>query len=312
MSTSTSEKLAVVEVAPDTFVALDNIKEWCPTVKDAIFFAKVMNMDYEKLSNLLYQLFQTDVVRALMNGNHSTELQSYIVDTVPDYVQEQIGSIGYSDEEDVPDTELLPELVESVKLEVAHAIQEVGRKLSKTLLAMPSQQGKMLFQSMAVMNSRRPTVGDYRATVVHERVADTLVILDDSGSVTEETIRAIIGEVVGLAWMHKAHLALVSNTARHWAPGAYTVQDVLAKGEYGGTHYEQLMPLLNRDWGTVITIADYDSSRSAKRAISTCTGRIGQLLDVSLVSQPTFLGECLSQLADDAKPIMLGQRLIRG
>ena len=310
VSTSTSESLIVIEVTPKVFVSLDNIREWCPTVDEAIFFAKVMGMGYAQLSDLLFKLFKTDVVQALMSGNHSTVLQDYVVSVVPDDVLEQLDGVGYTDENPAPDTELLAQLVAGAKIEVAKSIQEVGRKLGSALSKMPGKQGRMTFQSMAVMNKRRPTVGDYRAVVQHERVEDVLVILDDSGSVSPDTVHAIIGEVVGLAWMHNAHLCLVSNTARHWQPGSYTVPDVLAKGEYGGTYYETLCPLLERDWGTVIAIADYDSSYSAQRAIARCKGRIGQLFDVSLVGRPTFLSECLAPLAEKVTPIMLGQRLI--
>ena len=82
--------------------------------------------------------------------------------------------------------------------------------------------------------------------------------------------------------------------------------DVLAKAEYWGTHYEQLVPLFEKDWGTVVTIADYDSAPYAKQALSGCVGKVGTVLDISLVNRPTFLAECVGQLADEVKPLLVG------
>ena len=57
----------------------------------------------------------------------------------------------------------------------------------------------------------------------------------------------------------------------------------------------------------VITIADYDSAAAAKTAIAKCTGHIQQLLDISLVGRPTYLGEVVGQLADEIKPLLVAQ-----
>jgi hypothetical protein len=74
-----------------------------------------------------------------------------------------------------------------------------------------------------------------------------------------------------------------------------------------GTHYETLTPLMKRDWGTVITIADYDSSQSAKNHLrDNAFGRIGQVLDLSLVNRPTYLAECVGQFADKVTPLLVG------
>lgn len=67
----------------------------------------------------------------------------------------------------------------------------------------------MVFSAMAVMNSKRPTIGDFKARVAHPPVPDVLVILDVSGSMTEETIRAIVGDVVSLSWTANAYLTIV-------------------------------------------------------------------------------------------------------
>lgn len=82
---------------------------------------------------------------------------------------------------------------------------------------------------------------------------------------------------------------------------------MLDRAEYGGTRYETLAPLFNRDWGTVVTIADYDSANIAKSVIGNCTGHIGTVLDISLVNRSTFLAECVGQLADKVQPLMVAQ-----
>jgi hypothetical protein len=133
------------------------------------------------------------------------------------------------------------------------------------------------------------------------------VIFDVSGSMTESTVRAIAPEVVALSWKANASLAIVSDTCRVWDPGTFTVDDVLREAEYSGTHYETLLPLLRRDWGTVITIADYDSSQDAKTHLrENAFGKIGQVLDLSLVSRPTYLAECVGQFADKVTPLLVG------
>ena len=166
----------------------------------------------------------------------------------------------------------------------------------------------MVFETMAKFNKQRPSIGMYQASIKHEQVADVLVILDVSGSMREDTIRAIVDDVVGLSWEAKAHLAIVSNNAYVWEPGSYNVDDVLAMAEYGGTQYEMLAPLLDRDWGTVVTIADYDSSMSSQRYLkNNCNSKVGTVLDISLVNQPSFLAECIAQFADKLQPLLIGQ-----
>ena len=108
-----------------------------------------------------------------------------------------------------------------------------------------------------------------------------------------------------MSYLANAHLAIVSNTCTYWPAGAYGSDDVLAKAEFGGTYYETLAPLFDRDWGTVVTVADYDSSYGAKDALARCTGHIDEVLDISLVNQPTFLAECVGQLADEVRPLLV-------
>ena len=159
----------------------------------------------------------------------------------------------------------------------------------------------MVFKSLREVNARRPTLGAFKAQVHHPHVPDTLVILDVSASMTEETIRTIVDDAVALAYNAKASLAIVSNTATLWEPGTFDAQQVLDLAEFGGTHYEQLIPLFARNWGTVICIADYDSNIDVKKFFGGAVGVVGEVFDISLVSKPTFLSECVGVLSN--KPV---------
>ena len=135
-----------------------------------------------------------------------------------------------------------------------------------------------------------------------------LVVFDVSGSMSQSTVATIVDDVVGLAYEANAALAIVSNTCTYYAPGAYGTADVLRDAEYGGTHYEQLVPLFkDQDWDVVVSIADYDSSRAAADALRRCKGKIGQLFDVSLVSRSTYLAECLAPLANEVRPLLIAR-----
>ena len=310
MSQSTSNSsndMTLFEVKPGIYLSAGTLRRHLPTVELALFFAKVYQLDYTKLGQLLRMLFNTPVVQALTEGSHSVELQDYLVETVP---TEILAEMQQFTSEPMPSSEVLVQLWKSLEVEVAKSIQEVANKLAGTLHLLPSKEGDMLFASMAKINRLRPTVGVYGAHIRHAPVPEVLVVLDVSGSMTEETIEAIIGDVVAMSYNANASLAVVSNSAFLWAPGGYSVKDVLAKAEYGGTHYEQLKPLFDQSWGTVITIADYDSSPSAMKTLANCKGRIGQVLDISLVSRTTFLAECVGQLADEVRPLMLAQGII--
>ena len=306
-TSSSSNDMTLFEVKPDIYLSAGTLRRHLPTVELALFFAKVYQLDYTKLGQLLRMLFNTPVVQALTEGSHSVELQDYLVETVP---TEILAEMQQFTSEPMPSSEVLVQLWKSLEVEVAKSIQEVANKLAGTLHLLPSKEGDMLFASMAKINRLRPTVGVYGAHIRHAPVPEVLVVLDVSGSMTEETIEAIIGDVVALSYNANASLAVVSNSAFLWAPGGYSVKDVLAKAEYGGTHYEQLKPLFDQSWGTVITIADYDSSPSAMKILANCKGHIGQVLDISLVSRTTFLAECVGQLADEVRPLMLAQGII--
>ena len=306
-TSSSSNDMTLFEVKPDIYLSAGTLRRHLPTVELALFFAKVYQLDYTKLGQLLRMLFNTPVVQALTEGSHSVELQDYLVETVP---TEILAEMQQFTSEPMPSSEVLVQLWKSLEVEVAKSIQEVANKLAGTLHLLPSKEGDMLFASMAKINRLRPTVGVYGAHIRHAPVPEVLVVLDVSGSMTKETIEAIIGDVVAMSYNANASLAVVSNSAFLWAPGGYSVKDVLAKAEYGGTHYEQLKPLFDQSWGTVITIADYDSSPSAMKTLANCKGHIGQVLDISLVSRTTFLAECVGQLADEVRPLMLAQGII--
>lgn len=303
-STDVRKDLALFDLGGGKLISEGSLRTLLPDVETALFFAKVYKLDYRRLSALLILLFKTGVTEALAEGGHSEELQDYLVDTIPEDVFPEDAEVF---DPDSIHPEILPQVWEAMEVEVADSIAKVAEKLASTLDFLPGKQGQMVFSHMARLNRQRPTIGTYQAAISHPPAPDNLVILDVSGSMTSSTIRQIIDDVVGLSWKANAHLVIVSNQAYHWEPGTYTVDAVLAQAEYGGTHYEKLVPMLQRDWGTVITIADYDSSASAKSTIrEKATGRVGQVLDISLVNRPSFLAECIGQLANEVRPLLVG------
>jgi hypothetical protein len=295
--------LELFEFAPGKKASWSTLKRLLPDVKTALFFAKAYRLNYQQLSALIYGLFKTPLFAALGSGEHSVDLQDYLVDTIPPDVWPE--DVAPDFQQDVPHGEFLPELLDAAMITIAKSISEVADKLGAVLDSLPSKEGSMVFQTMAKMNRQRPTIGVHQAGIQHQRVQSNLVILDVSGSMTEDTISAIVNDVVALSWKANAHLAIVSNNTYVWEPGTYNVEDVLHRAEYGGTRYETLAPLFDRDWGTVITIADYDSSPYAKQPIAQRTGRVGKVLDVSLVNRPTYLAEVVGQLADEVEPLLV-------
>lgn len=300
---SLSDKLTLVTVKPGLQFSKASLKELLPDVQAVLFFGKVYELDYQQLSNLMATVLNSDLAQALFTGDHSTDLQDYLVDEldIPDYVEG--GEITFAP--DIPKGEILPELWASLEVEVADSIKAVAAKLGDVVNHMPGKQGQMLFKTMSVMNAKRPTIGDHRAHIHHARQKENLVILDVSGSMSEQTIHTIVDDVVAMSYLANAHLAIVSNTCTYWEPGTYGADDVTAKAEFAGTHYETLVPLFDRDWGVVVTVADYDSSYGAKGALAQCVGRIDEVLDISLVDRPTFLAECVGQLADEVRPLLV-------
>lgn len=301
----------LIELKPGIKFSVATLQELLPDVESALFFAKVYELDYTNLSLLLSKVLRSNVAAALFSGDHSTDLQHYLVgwtdeDGVfhPGIVPTTIeGEIVFKP--NVPKGEILPEIWKDLEVTVAQSIKDVAAKLETVISHLPGKQGAMVFESMMVMNRKRPTIGDYKAKVRHERQARNLLVLDVSGSMSEGTVRAIVDDVVALSYMANADVAIVSNDTFYWEAGTYDSDALLKLAQFGGTHYETLSELMNQDWGTVITIADYDSSYGAKEAIARCTGSIAEIVDISLVNRPTFLAECLGQIAGKVTPILV-------
>lgn len=305
---SLAAQLDVIEVKPGVKFSKAVLKDLLPDVKTALFFGKVYELDAQELGMLLHTVLGTELSAALFNEGeaHSSDLQDYVVemlDFVPEYDE---GDITF--DPDVPKGEILPELWADLEVQVADSIKAVAEKLESVVHRMPGKQGSMMFQSMMVMNAKRPTIGDYRARIHHAPQKQNLVILDVSGSMSSNTIHTIVDDVVAMSYMANAWLAIVSNSTTVWEPGTYSSDDVLAVAEFGGTHYETLSPLFSegQDWGVVVTVADYDSSQSAMSTLSQVgTATIDEVLDISLVDQPTFLSRCVGQFAGSVRPLVI-------
>jgi hypothetical protein len=304
-SRSLTAMLDLVEIKPGVTFSRATLQDLLPDAETALFFAKVYDLDYKQVSNLLCVCLSSTLAHALFEegGMHSDELQGYIVELMDMAGIVDDGEVTF--DPDVPHGEILPQVWESLEVEVAKAIKDVAAKLESVVGLLPGKQGSMVMSTMMKLNAKRPTFGDYRAQIQHAPEKQNLVILDVSGSMSSDTVKTIVDDVVALSYKANAHMAIVSDQCTYWAPGSYSVDDVLAAATYGGTHYEELAPLFDRDWGTVITVADYDSSRSAKQHLAGCTGRIDSVLDISLVHRPTFLAECLGQLAGEVRPLLV-------
>ena len=300
----------LVEVKPGKRFSLALLRDILPDTETALFFGKVYELDAQQLGNLLHLVLDSDLASALFgeSGSHSTDLQDYLggLDLGP----EDFDDVRFGDESDtviVPKGEILPQVWESLEIEVAKSIKEVAAKLEHTIHLLPGKQAKMVFGSMRVLNNKRPTIGDFRASIQHhQQQKENLLILDVSGSMSAGTISRIIEDVISLSYVANAHLAIVSNTCTYWAPGTYSVADVLKECEYGGTCYDQLAPLFDdKEWGTVITVADYDSYTEARSVLRRCTGTVDLVLDISLVNRPTYLAECIGERATEVRPILI-------
>jgi len=283
-----------------------------PDVETVLFFAKVYDLDAHDVSLVLHKCVPSPVVDALtaQAGDHSQSLQDYLVEEFwdgTDWVYPDLECIAGMPGAAAPvDAEVLPEVWKNIELTIADSIAKVAETISSTIEHMPGRTGEMVFQTLAKVNARRPTLGDYRAGFKHEQVKRVLVIFDVSGSVSQGTVATIVDDVVGLAYEANASLAIVSNTATFYQAGAFSTDQVLGDAEYMGTHYEMLVPLFDgQSWDAVVTIADYDSSPAAAAALARCSGRIGQLFDVSLVNRSTYLAECLAPLADEVRPLLI-------
>lgn len=301
-SSELSNAVDLFEVKPGVRFSVATLKDQLTDVESVLFFGKLYDLDYVQLSSLMSKVLKSQLADELFNGEHSTELQDYLVDIVPAYVN--VGDVQFGAV--APKGELLPEVWAALEVEVAQSIKDVAARLSTVTSRLPGKQGSMVFRSMMTLNKQRPTLGDYKAKIHHDPVKPNLLILDVSGSMSERTVRALVEDVVALSFKANASLAIVSDSTTVWDPGTYTVDSVLQAAEYMGTHYETLAPLMQRDWGVVITVADYDSSPSAFDALAhTCNGSIDKVLDISLVNRPTYLAECVGQFAAEVQPLLV-------
>lgn len=307
--------LTLIEVAPGRrfpLAALHKMLDGRPRM--VVKFAAVFGLDEYQLGHLL-RLTCPDVpiVQALTleAADHSGSLQDYIIALGYDSLLVAGADVSLDDDapEEEPEVGLLAEMFEQLQVKIADEISEVADELADALGKMPGKEGRMRTKSLLKLDRRiKRKLGIHEAQIVHGHRPDNLVVFDVSGSMGQRTVERIVEEVRDLTEKAQAHLVIVSDEARYWRPGEFSTPSVLAEAQYGGTHYETLAPLFDQDWGVVITIADYDSSWDAKAAIKAATGKISLLLDISLVERPTFLAECLSQIADETRPLMVARR----
>lgn len=331
-SSSTSElkaSLKLIEIKPGKQFSLATLKSLLPDIETLLFFAKVYNLDPRQLGSLIHEVFKTPLSTALFaeGHQHSNVLQTYLIggtehdeecssyygdpcDCIPIVYAGVVGPAEAGQivfEPTPPKGEILPQVWESLEVDVVDSIKAVAEKLETVVDKLPGKQGEMVFKSMMMMNAKRPTLGDHRAAIQHARQKRNLLIFDVSGSMSEHTVRTIVNDVVALSYKANAAMAIVSNNTFYWDEGTYDADAILAQAQFGGTQYETLHELMQMSWGTVITVADYDSSQAAKKYLKdNCHGHIDELLDVSLVNQPTFLAECVGQFADKVRPILIG------
>jgi hypothetical protein len=302
--------LTLVEVKPGIQFPVHNLQQMLKSPRWVVRFGAVYKLDAVQLGALLRLLFpDVDIVQALAMEmhEHSGNLQDYVVELGYESAIKPAGAPVPADEE-IPDDGLLAEMFQQLEVRVAKSITELAYVLARTLDDMPGKEGRMQLKSLLKQDRKlQQKIGVHEAQIVHAHEPGNLVVFDVSGSMGKNTVRRIVSEVAALAVKANATLAIVSDTTTFWEPGTFTIQSVLSEAEFGGTQYETLSALFEKDWGVVVTIADYDSSRSAKEALKDCAGRIGLLLDISLVSMPTFLAECLAQLADEVRPLMVAK-----
>lgn len=270
-----------------------------------VIFSRAMQLDHNGFRRLVKAMGYNGVAEIMARWGHSSSLQSYVVSN--DFISEPTQmSFILDDDDELKESDranLLAEILSLASVKVIDKIEDLCRLLAHQLVTNAGEAqtrlGFQFIQQYADAHKRvKPTYGLGIQRVVEGGTLDNLVILDVSGSMGTSTVNAITDEVIALAEEADATLAIVSNNCYYWLPGTATASAVRNAAEYRGTHYEELVKLLDeKDWGTVITIADYDSSLSAKQTIAAqVTTRVQQVLDISLVERPTFLSECVGQL----------------
>src|SRR5690606_26004903 len=96
----------VIELKPGLKVSVGSLRTILPDVETLLFFGKLFSLDYSTLSYLITTLFKSDVITELFGKGccHSTELQGYIVSTVPEEVRREHGNGSYSTDVPAPNT----------------------------------------------------------------------------------------------------------------------------------------------------------------------------------------------------------------
>jgi len=295
----------LVDVKAGVVFPLSTLKKILDTNRRLATFAAHFQLDQYELGSLL-RLVRPGVTMVQFLSDsaafHSMELQTYIVGLGFEH-DIRAGEIDAPDE--VGDDELLVELFEQFRVKVATQIDDFAVEMDAALKSAKPKKAKKVLRRMRKLHKTVTKIGLEELVIERYGQEPVLVILDVSASMGEPLIEAIVEPVVAMAVEADAYLAIVSNTTTWWRPGEFSVASVLAAAEFQGTKYETLKVLLDKDWSTVVTVADYDSSMGAKHAIADCTGKIGQVLDISVVECPTFLSECVGQLAGEVRPLMV-------
>jgi hypothetical protein len=305
-----NEDLQLIEVKPGSRWPVGALRRTLKSPAWVVKFAALQQLNEYQLGGLLRLLFpEVDLIQALSMeaGEHSHSLQNYVV--LLGYDAMVYEGVNLPDQDQPPSKEelLLAVMFEHLAVKVADDIAEAMDIVSNAMSSMPGKEGRLGMKTLLKQDRRTKKIGLAEMQVVHHHKPKNLVIFDTSGSMGENTVSRIASAVKALAVKADAYLAIVSYTTTVWGPGEFTVEAVLDQAEFGGTHYETLAPLFDQDWGTVVTIADYDSAWGASEPLRKAPGRIDLLLDISLVDKPTFLAECLAPLADEVRPLMVAK-----
>src|SRR5690606_23731514 len=134
-----SASLEIIEVKPGKKFSKAALQSLLPDVETALFFGKVYELDYTQLSNVLRIVLNSDLATELFSGEHSTELQDYVVDMVAYIPHLEAGDIAFKP--DVPKGEILPQMWDMLEVEVADSIKAVAEKLESVIDALPGKQG---------------------------------------------------------------------------------------------------------------------------------------------------------------------------
>ena len=303
MSHDHSQSFNVITVGGRKY-SKKNLLAMLPTIELTLFFGKLMKLKKKEVWELLHELHgYNDVIDALTNGSHSTELQP-LVGSLQDKYDLKAGDTTFTDKP-LP-AEVLPDLWEASNIIIAEAIQEVADATHEVLSQADGLLGEMHFQTLMKFNRKTQRIGQFAPLIRRKQQGKALVIMDVSGSVSASTVKRIANDAVALAIKANAGFAVVSDNTFYWEPGTYTVQSILAASEYSGTNYLSMQELFQQDWAFVIGIADYDSYTEAKSVIANCRGNIGKYYDISLVNMPTYLGECIATRANEVELILVG------